>query len=63
MPHDLPHDWPQALVAVLDGLGSFVFALSGGLLAVEKRFALFGASVLHGSASIISDTWAGPKRA
>lgn len=34
--------FPTALVAVLDGLGSFVFALSGGLLAVQKRFDLFG---------------------
>lgn len=31
---------------VLDGLGSFVFALSGGLLAVEKRFDLFGVLLL-----------------
>src|SRR4051794_31611734 len=29
-----------------DGLGSFVFALSGGLLAVQKRFDLFGVLVL-----------------
>jgi uncharacterized membrane protein YeiH len=33
-------------MAALDGLGSFVFALSGGLLAVQKRFDLFGVLVL-----------------
>jgi uncharacterized membrane protein YeiH len=33
-------------MAVLDGVGSFVFALSGGLLAVQKRFDLFGVLVL-----------------
>jgi hypothetical protein len=36
---------PQVMTA-LDGLGSFVFALSGGLLAVEKRFDLFGVLLL-----------------
>jgi len=36
---------PQ-VVTVLDGLGSFVFALSGGLLAVQKRFDLFGVLLL-----------------
>lgn len=35
-----------ALLAMLDGLGTFVFALSGGLLAVQKRFDLFGVLVL-----------------
>lgn len=39
------HALPQVL-AVADGLGSFVFALSGGLLAVEKRFDLFGVLLL-----------------
>ncbi len=34
--------FPQVLMAALDGLGSFVFALSGGLLGVQKRFDLFG---------------------
>lgn len=33
---------PQVLMAALDGLGTFVFALSGGLLGVQKRFDLFG---------------------
>ena len=33
-------------MTALDGLGSFVFALSGGLLAVEKRFDLFGVLLL-----------------
>lgn len=42
MPHVLPH----SLAATLDGLGSFVFALSGELMAVEKRFDLFGVLVV-----------------
>ncbi|HXT06643.1 MAG TPA: trimeric intracellular cation channel family protein [Roseiarcus sp.] len=33
-------------MTVLDGVGSFVFALSGGLLGVQKRFDLFGVLVL-----------------
>lgn len=37
----LPH-----IITVLDGLGVFVFALSGSLLAVEKRFDLFGVLLL-----------------
>lgn len=41
----LPHALPQ-VVAALDGVGSFVFALSGGLLAVQKRFDLFGVLLL-----------------
>ena len=40
------HTLSPALMATLDGLGSFVFALSGGLLAVQKRFDLFGVLVL-----------------
>src|SRR6185312_612613 len=32
----------RVLMEVLDGLGTFVFALSGGLLGVRKRFDLFG---------------------
>jgi uncharacterized membrane protein YeiH len=40
------HALPQTLTAALDGLGSFVFALSGGLLAVQKRFDLFGVLLL-----------------
>ncbi len=40
------HTLPQTLTAALDGLGSFVFALSGGLLAVQKRFDLFGVLLL-----------------
>ena len=40
------HALSPALTATLDGLGSFVFALSGGLLAVQKRFDLFGVLVL-----------------
>ena len=41
----MPHALPQVLSA-LDGLGSFVFALSGALLAVQKRFDLFGVLLL-----------------
>lgn len=40
------HALSPALTATLDGLGSFVFALSGGLLAVQKKFDLFGVLVL-----------------
>lgn len=40
------HALSPAVMAALDGLGSFVFALSGGLLAVQKRFDLFGVLVL-----------------
>ena len=32
----------QDLVHVLDWVGTFVFALSGGLLGIQKRFDLFG---------------------
>src|SRR3954447_16941446 len=39
------HALPE-MVTVLDGLGSLVFALSGGLLAVQKRFDLFGVLLL-----------------
>jgi len=42
----VPHLSSHELATALDGLGSFVFALSGGLLAVEKRFDLFGVLVL-----------------
>jgi uncharacterized membrane protein YeiH len=36
----------QNLIQVLDVIGTFVFALSGGLLAVQKKFDLFGALFL-----------------
>jgi uncharacterized membrane protein YeiH len=42
----------QPLVVALDWLGTFVFALSGGLLGVQKRFDLFGVLVLAGVAAI-----------
>lgn len=42
----VPHIPFPVWATVLDGFGSFVFALSGGLLAVEKRFDLFGVLVL-----------------
>lgn len=37
---------PPLVMASLDGLGSFVFALSGAVLAVQKRFDIFGVLVL-----------------
>ncbi|MGH7106405.1 MAG: trimeric intracellular cation channel family protein [Acetobacteraceae bacterium] len=40
------HPLPQLLMASLDGLGSFVFALSGAVVAVQKRFDIFGVLVL-----------------
>lgn len=33
---------PEVLMASLDGAGTFVFALSGAVLGVQKRFDLFG---------------------
>jgi len=36
----------QIVLAALDALGSFVFALSGGVLAVQKGFDLFGVLLL-----------------
>ena len=42
----------QAAVAVIEGFGSFVFALSGGLLAVQKRFDLFGVLLLSFVAAV-----------
>ena len=40
------------LVQVLDLLGIFVFALSGGVLAVRKRLDLFGVLVLAGATAV-----------
>ena len=48
----MPHVPSQLLAAALDGLGSFVFALSGGLLAVRKRFDLFGVLLLSFVAAV-----------
>lgn len=43
----LVHDaWFQGLIRALDLIGTFVFALSGGLLGVKKKFDLFGVLVL-----------------
>ncbi|HEX5325296.1 MAG TPA: TRIC cation channel family protein, partial [Acetobacteraceae bacterium] len=37
------HDsFPPVLMASLDGAGTFVFALSGAVLAIQKRFDIFG---------------------
>jgi uncharacterized membrane protein YeiH len=33
---------PATIIAVLDWIGTLVFALSGGLLGVRKEFDLFG---------------------
>jgi uncharacterized membrane protein YeiH len=34
--------FPQVLISSLDGAGTFVFALSGAVIAVQKRFDIFG---------------------
>jgi uncharacterized membrane protein YeiH len=34
--------FPPVLMACLDGAGTFVFALSGAVLAIQKRFDIFG---------------------
>ncbi|MBV2208979.1 MAG: trimeric intracellular cation channel family protein [Thermomonas sp.] len=45
-------EWVQALLLAFDLLGTFVFALSGGLLAVRKRLDLFGVLVLSCAAAV-----------
>src|SRR6476660_4205896 len=40
------------LQLILDLVGVFVFALSGGLVAVKKRLDLFGVLVLSGAAAL-----------
>lgn len=40
------HAWMQVLLLAFDLIGIFVFALSGGVLAVRKRLDLFGVLVL-----------------
>ncbi|MDE2006725.1 MAG: trimeric intracellular cation channel family protein [Rhodospirillales bacterium] len=40
--HAIPSPLLADMIAVLDWVGTFVFALSGGLLGVRKRFDLFG---------------------
>lgn len=40
------------VVVAIEGLGSFIFALSGGLLAVRKRFDLFGVLLLSFVAAV-----------
>ena len=40
--HAIPSPLLADMIAVLDWIGTFVFALSGGLLGVRKRFDLFG---------------------
>ena len=46
-----PHLAASTLVLVLDLCGTFVFALSGGLLGVKQRFDLFGVLVLSFAAA------------
>lgn len=43
----------QDLMDVLDWVGTFVFALSGGLLDVQKRFDLFGVLFLSFVVSVV----------
>jgi uncharacterized membrane protein YeiH len=43
---------PSALLVVLDLLGIFVFAISGGLVAVRKGLDLFGVLVLAGATGL-----------
>jgi uncharacterized membrane protein YeiH len=43
----------QNLVYLLDGVGTFAFALSGGLLGVQKRFDLFGVLFLSFVVSVV----------
>ena len=47
----MPTSYASAQLA-LDLVGVFVFALSGGLVAVKKRFDLFGVLVLAGAAAL-----------
>jgi uncharacterized membrane protein YeiH len=47
----MPTSFASAQLA-LDIVGVFVFALSGGLVAVKKRFDLFGVLVLAGAAAL-----------
>ena len=44
--------YAPVLLATLNGLGSLVFALSGGLLAVQKKFDLFGVLLLSFVAAV-----------
>jgi uncharacterized membrane protein YeiH len=53
--HAILHTAPEAVVRTplaADLLGVFVFGLSGGLLAVAKRFDLFGVLVMAGAAAL-----------
>src|SRR6202140_2255615 len=46
----------EDLMNVLDWVGTFVFALSGGLLGVQKRFDLFGVLFLSFVVSVVGGT-------
>ena len=43
----------QDMMSVLDWVGTFVFALSGGLLGVQKKFDLFGVLFLSFVVSVV----------
>jgi uncharacterized membrane protein YeiH len=44
---------PPVLMSCLDGAGTFVFALSGTVLAVQKRFDIFGVLFLSWVVGVI----------
>lgn len=46
------HAWGQHLLLAFDLLGTFVFALSGGVVAVRKQLDLFGVLVLSCAAAV-----------
>jgi uncharacterized membrane protein YeiH len=46
-------EFPPVLMACLDGAGTFVFALSGAVLAVQKRFDIFGVLFLSWVVGVI----------
>jgi uncharacterized membrane protein YeiH len=45
--------FPPVLIACLDGAGTFVFALSGAVLAIQKRFDIFGTLFLSFVAGVV----------
>ena len=45
-------EWVQVALLTFDLIGTFVFALSGGVLAVRKQLDLFGVLVLACAAAV-----------
>jgi uncharacterized membrane protein YeiH len=45
--------FPPVLISCLDGAGTFVFALSGAVLAIQKRFDIFGTLFLSFVAGVV----------